>query len=54
MSETDKIILDRIANKHCPICDKELGKEIKLVQDSKFGVVAICIHHPVKGEEYVM
>jgi hypothetical protein len=54
MREEDKIITDRIAAKHCPICDKELGKEIKLVQDIKFGVVEICTNHVIQGEEYVM
>jgi hypothetical protein len=53
MNEIDQVIRDRITNKRCPICDKELDNNIKIVQDPKFGIVEICVHHKVEGEEYV-
>jgi hypothetical protein len=47
------IILERIQRGICPICEKPIGIEYKIVKDKKYGKVRICNNHPVKiiGEE---
>lgn len=55
MSERDKIILDRIAAKLCPICgESKVEADLKLIQDPKFGLVTICAKHPCEGVENVL